>query len=320
MELTAQRLAQLLDRPVRSFVKEPLGLFSSKVSRLTVTLKPAASSTSFVCKEPHPERRAREGESFANEARFYAEIAPALQIRTPACYAHAEDFILLEDVDYLPFSWQRGASEAHAHCALGALGELHRAPLDHHTWVPAFADPDFRAALADRFCAGWARNRSALCQWCPAFEAVGEHLNSRLADYYAALASPGVLLHGDAHLENIPLLAMTDGAQDSQVVFFDWQGPRRGHPLFDVAYFNVMSFPVEIRRAQEPALLQTYLGHPPSAAERFAYRYAIAARASGIVEMTADWSRGQLDEPGTGWVANRCFSAAVDHRVQDLLD
>jgi aminoglycoside phosphotransferase (APT) family kinase protein len=320
MALTAERLTQALEHPVEDFVNEPLGLFSSKVSRLTVTLRDAEDSRTFICKEPHPDRSNRVGESFASEARFYEEIAPALQIRVPRCHAHADDLLLLEDIDYQPFSWQRGATEEHADTALAALRVLHDSAVSIPAWVPAFADPDFRAALADRFAASWAKNRDALCQWCPQFGAIGEHLKLTVADYYAALASPEVLLHGDAHLENIPLLVrVADGGAAERVVFFDWQGPRRGHPLFDVAYFNVMSFPVDTRRERESNLLRLYLDRKPEPAEAEAYRFAIAARASGIVEMTADWSHDQIDQPGLGWVANRCFSAAVDHRVQDLL-
>lgn len=320
MELTTEALTALLNRPVESFVKEPLGVFSSKVSRLTITLKGTGTTSSFICKEPHPDRGNRVGESFATEARFYDKLAPALRIRVPHCHAREEDFIVLEEVSCQPFSWRGGATDAHARAALRALRALHQtANPDQLTWIPAFADPDFRAALAARFLESWGTNRNALCQWCPEFEAIGEHLKARTADYYAALASPGVLLHGDAHLENIPLTATTDEGEDHRVVFFDWQGPRRGHPLFDVAYFNVMSLPVDARRAREPTLVQEYLGHTPDLAERTAYRHAIAARASGIVEMTAGWSRRQLDEPGLGWVAKRCFSAAVDHRVQELL-
>ena len=321
MALTADRLARLLERPVEGFVSEPLGLFSSKVSRLTVTLRDSAGPTTFICKEPHPTRNNRVGESFAIEAQFYQEIAPELPIRVPLCHAHAEDLILLEDVGYRPFSWDRGATTAHASSALAALRVLHDSSIDTPSWVPAFADSAFRAALADRFVEGWTKHRAALCRWCPQFEPIGDHLKRTIADYYAQLANPQVLLHGDAHLENIPMLATPAGDTPAKgVVFFDWQGPRYGHRLFDVAYFNVMSLPVKARRAREANLLAGYLDHSPEPADTRAYRFAVAARASGIVEMTADWPPDQLEQPGLGWVANRCFSAAVDHRVQELLD
>jgi hypothetical protein len=67
-------------------------------------------------------------------------------------------------------------------------------------------------------------------------------------------------------------------------------------------------------------LVKSSLGHEPDADERAAYRYGIAVRASAIVEMTAGWSRRQLDNPGFGWVADRCFTAALDHQVMALLD
>jgi aminoglycoside phosphotransferase (APT) family kinase protein len=317
MEFTTERLTRLLGQRVESFAIEPIGLFSSKVSRLTVTLPEVAHPKTFICKEPHPEHSDRVGESFATEARFYEEIAPQLPIRVPGCHAYAKNLLLLEDVEYVPFSWQQGASEAHTSAAFAALRRLHHSAVGTPTWIPAFGDPEFRAALSARFSESWTRHCDALCQWCPEFESIGNHLNVAVESYYAALASPAALLHGDAHLENIPLMRAAD---DEQVVFFDWQGPRLGHPLFDVAYFNVMSFPVDVRRSKEPTLLEAYLGRAWEAAEQTAYRFAVAARASGIVEMTANWSPEQITQPGFGWVAKRCFSAAVDHRVQELLD
>ena len=321
MALTAERLTQLLGHPVANFVVEPLGLFSSKVSRVTITMHNAANPMRYICKEPHPDRNNRIGESFGFEARFYTEVAPRLPIRVAGCLASEDSFILLEEVDYIPFSWKHGATMVHASAAMDALRTLHQAnglATATDAWIPAFADPQFRADLAGRYVESWTTNANALCRWCPEFFEVGKHLQSRVANYYAALADPAALLHGDAHLENIPLASDVGGAQ--RVVFFDWQGPRRGNPLFDVAYFNVMSFPADVRRANESKLLAHYLGRPPNPTEQTAYRHAIAARASAIVEMTAGWSSKQLDNPGLGWVVGRCFSAAIDHQVQDLLD
>ena len=318
MKLTAARLTQLLGRPVDRFVIKSLGLFSSKVSRLEVTVENDPEPQHFILKEPHPERGDRFGESFAMEARFCREVGPALPVRVPTCLAAGEDFIVLEEVDHQPFSWQQGATDLHAASAMDALHALHQIRDEHVPgWIPAFADPDCQSALSERYLEGWTRHADALCRWCPEFEPAGEHLASHSAEHYAALGASGTLLHGDAHLENIPLTA--EPGATTEVVFFDWQGPRCGEPLFDIAYFNVLSFPVAARRAKEWGLLERYLAHEPRLSEQTAYRHGVAARASGIVEMTADWLPGQIDNPELGWVVNRCFRAAVDHRVQELI-
>jgi len=228
---------------------------------------------------------------------------------------------MLEEVDHQPFSWQQGATDFHAASAMDALHAMHQIRDENVPgWIPAFADRECQSALSERYLESWDKHADALCRWCPEFKPVGEHLASHSAEHYAALGRPGALLHGDAHLENIPLTEAGEGDEGAaDVVFFDWQGPRRGEPLFDVAYFNVLSFPVDVRRAKEPSLLARYLGHAPDSAEQAAYRHGVAARASGIVEMVADWSGSQVDDPGLGWVANRCFRAAVDHRVQELI-
>ncbi|MDH3741877.1 MAG: hypothetical protein OER56_09790, partial [Hyphomicrobiales bacterium] len=64
MKLTPEGLSRLLDHPVDRFVIEPLGLFSSKVSLLTVSIE-NSEPQHFILKEPHPERTDRFGESFA---------------------------------------------------------------------------------------------------------------------------------------------------------------------------------------------------------------------------------------------------------------
>ena len=123
----------------------------------------------------------------------------------------------------------------------------------------------------------------------PEFAAIGDALLGRLVTTLAPLAQPATLLHGDAHAENLPLLAPDAGAPE-QVVFLDWPGPRRGQAGFDVAVFIAMSLTVEQRRREERALLALHSDalreagvDPPD--PWLGYRLGILRRAARIVEI-----------------------------------
>lgn len=64
---------------------------------------------------------------------------------------------------------------------------------------------------------------------------------------------PQTLLHGDPHIGNVYLLPDGTGG------LYDWQISVRGCAIHDITYHIVTSLPIEIRRAQEKALIAYYL-------------------------------------------------------------
>ncbi|MCZ6643675.1 MAG: phosphotransferase [Gammaproteobacteria bacterium] len=313
MNLTPQWLETVLQKPVDELRVELIGQFSSTVSRLHVTSR--AGPRTLILKQPRHDRDERIGESFIMEGQFYGSVAPLLNIRLPICYGYSDHFIVLEDIDTQAISFKDGATALHLERALPALRALHQAmPETDLDWIPNFADAEFNNALASEFNLGWENNRVALLELCPEFAAVGDHLHGRMQEYYARLGRQPTLLQGDAHLENIPLM---NGS--SEVVFFDWQGPRIGDGVFDAAYFLVMSLTSEERRQSEMLWLSTYSGAEVSRDLWLSYRTAVAARASGIVEISARHPDILSVAGGFPMVAKRCLVAAVDHAVQEIV-
>ena len=165
--------------------------------------------------------------------RMLGELARLGGVRAPALYAASDDppVLVMEDVASRPVSFGHGASLHHGLVAIGALTRLHRAaPVAE---LPAFSDYAFRHSLATAYRDGWHAFRAELLALVPRFERVGDALVDQHESVAEALAEPARTLHGDAHFENIPLRG---GGDD--VVMFDWQGPRLGHPILDVAYFT----------------------------------------------------------------------------------
>ena len=286
-----------------------VGMFSSQVLRITRTGAAAGEPTSLILKRPNPANPGRLGESFGNEGRFYRELAAGLPVRTPACFAAGDNYLILEDVAFQPFNWHSGATPAHSHAAMTALRRLHLVANPPPRWIPSFADREFCAQLGNRFDQGWLRHRKMLLEWCPDFAATGDALAGMMVEHYAALGERTVLLQGDAHLENLPLLQEPNPG----VVMFDWQGPRVGNPLIDVAFFIAMSYPVETRRRVEKDVLAGYVGGVVSRDDARAYQLATTARASGIVELAAGLDATRVAQKGFGWVVERCLQAAVDN-------
>ncbi|MCZ6659321.1 MAG: phosphotransferase [Gammaproteobacteria bacterium] len=308
MEPDAAWLGTLLGADVVDLRAEVLGVFSSEVSRLHISYRRDAKlPTSLILKRPHADRQTRIGESFALEGRFYKEVAGQLDARLPRCWAQSDDYILLEDVDYQPFDWHAGATLHHTKTALDTLRQIHavQAP---PTWIPNFADATFRGRLSECFDRAWSLNRRIFNDMFPEFTLIGDALVGQGHACLRPLGDHQGLLHGDAHLENLPLRPA-----GGRAAVFDWQGPRIGNGLFDVAYFLVMSHPPRQRHEIEMQMLEYYLGHPPTSGERRIYAIACLARGAAIVELTADWRPQPFSNANFNWVFERCLQGAVDH-------
>lgn len=244
-------------------------------------------------------------------------MADGLPVAAPRLVGRLEEGLLLTELPGLrPFDFRAGPEPGHAALAMEGLAALHAAGWGRArelAWLPSLADPELRRAWQADFDAGWTRHRARLDAICPPFTAIGDALVGRLSEALAPLAAPQTLLHGDAHGENLPL------SSEGSVAFLDWQAPRLGSPAFDVAAFATMSYPVRRRRDVEEALHERHLRALRDRGVAWegswtAYRRGVLRRAARIVEICA---RGRL--PSLDWVFGRCATAAVDHRVLDLL-
>ncbi len=207
----------------------------------------------------------------ANEVGFYATIRPHVDLPAPRGYVadrgRAGRFaLLLEDLAgtgaHFP-TVAGGCSADHADAVMTALARVH-APLwgsrrfgGDLRWVFRPADND-RVRRLQRLLLSTAlrRARSRLA------DELGDS-NARLLERAQALdhalddhraTGPTTLLHGDTHLGN------TYALPDGRAGLYDWQVLQQGHGLRDVAYFSVLSTPVEMRRAHERDWVDHYLG------------------------------------------------------------
>jgi hypothetical protein len=343
-ELTADWLTEVLracgavrSARVESVAFEPLGRFTTELwrVRLNYEREEEGAPRSVVLKRPAPDRGSRAGEDFENEIRFYRDLAPRSPVRTPRFYFGALDevagraLLLLEDVPELAtFRWRRGASVAHARLALEALARLHAhwwERVGELEWIPHLGDAQLRASFDGAYERGW-RSRRELFRAAAgeSFVEIADALIGRVAETLAPLAVPATLLHGDPHGENLPLVEEEGGRHG--VLFLDWQGPRRGHAAFDVAVFVVMSFPVEVRRRAEEALVSAHADAVLAAGIRDwpdpwrDYRRGVLRRAARIVEIAETWPlEDPLGQAAFRMVVERCATAAVDLRVGELI-
>jgi aminoglycoside phosphotransferase (APT) family kinase protein len=242
------------------------------------------------------------------EVRFYQALAEELPIRVPAplwtgATPDGGDYLLLlEDVEGAGCTVYHLASRdhdvlRHAQAMMTTLGTLH----GHYTESERFAGDLSWVSPPRRDPVGPQLVHEALEAFgqdmSPAFRALGalyvehtEAVSDRLDKGATTLA------HGDCHIGN----TFTDG---DRVGLLDWALVCRAPGLRDVAYYLCNSLPVEVRRAETPALLTRYLD--------------AVARAGAPAPTLAEASDALQEHALTSWVAV-VVTAAVGDRMQSL--
>lgn len=197
------------------------------------------------------------------EARFYAELAPSLDLRVPTSHFAASDadgafLLLLEDLDTTDCSISDGTWGIPADLAAGALADL----AGLHV---RFEDPKRLAAVQP-----WvtAQKPGSTGFTVPLLDQVITEHPDVLSKGYIAVAQryiadpeavialwgqgPQTLIHGDAHIGNLFI-------DRDRVGFLDWGLMAVTTPMRDASYFLTMAMSTEDRRVHERDLLQQYL-------------------------------------------------------------
>lgn len=196
------------------------------------------------------------------EHRFYAEIAPLLNIRVPKalCNIGEPPCLVLEDLaPAVPGDHVAGATLDQARRSIDLLSRHHSAwfehpSLDSFTWMPGLDDPSV-LTIGDTFAMGWPlfqeRFRGQLpdrCfDWCEQFVAT---VPEWIAGHYN---DPVTIIHGDFRLDNLFFLS------DGDVAVIDWQMSMRAPGQTDLVYFCANNLSVEMRREHESALIDRYV-------------------------------------------------------------
>jgi len=174
-------------------------------------------------------------DSFRAEVRFYAEIAPVVGVRVPACY-RAEDtdegtVLVLEDLS----GWHPGADPV---AAVRVLAEMHRRWADEARvrwpWLrPVGAAVDLVEQLYAQVWPELARRPDLT----PSVRLLGERLVGRVAQSERMISAAGslTLVHGDASMLN-----MRTGP-GGQVALLDWEDVSAAPGVLDLAWLLVSS-------------------------------------------------------------------------------
>ena len=235
--------------------------------------RPVGAPRSVVVKLPAEGEKslatAQRGRLYEREYRFFTELAPHTDVRSPACFAAGYDeltdtfALVLEDVSStVEVDQLTGCPVDLADLTLRELARLHaswwgREQLHAYGWLTTFASADRLANLSGLMRTGW----PALCSLAeerlgPDARRVGQAVLEYLPRGLTALDElPQTLVHGDPRLDNLMFDA---GATRAPIVLLDWQNVSRGAAVSDVAYFLAQNLTVADLRAHGEDLLARY--------------------------------------------------------------
>lgn len=272
----ALRAGGLSELTVTALKAAPLGQgqgFASQLLRLSPHYHPdsAPGPASLVAKLPPSLASDRQllvalGHD-RREVAFYSQLAGRAGVRTPRCYfsslnSAGEGALLLEDLAHARVvSQAQSCTLAEAELALASLAQLHASFWNaaELKTLPGFDEPQTRlAGIGMLYEARRAAFQRLTQDWLPA--AMVEQLPQIAAAFPEALerlqAEHCTLCHGDYRLENLLFL---DAPAGPTLCVIDWQLSGWNLPGYDLAYFLGQSLTPELRRAQQDALLSTYL-------------------------------------------------------------
>lgn len=246
--------------------------FAGTIRRLSVGYSgDSEAPPTIVAKSPSADLEIRDyairDGMYRRETMFYRELATDSGIPVPDCYfadldPDSGDFVLLlEDLIALEEGDEiAGCSLEQAALVVRSLARLHArwwndervAGLD---WLGGDGDTSSGPInLQMLYQDAWSRATDTLADiYPPELFVIAERFGHGLASVLRAAATGNQTLnHGDTHLGNLFF-------GDDNVVFTDWQNVMVTSPALDIAYFIQGSLPVEIRRAHERELLDSYL-------------------------------------------------------------
>ncbi|MDO8361774.1 MAG: phosphotransferase [Actinomycetota bacterium] len=271
--ITSEWLGTVLGADVRITADERIGDGLVGMNLRLALEVPANSGlpASVIVKLPSPDPTSRATgvalRNYEREVKFYAEIAPTVDIRVARCYHgewHAADHdfaLVLEDLSPARQGNQlTGCGAQHARTAVLELARLHGP-----RWGdPALDDVEFLqrrgAAEAEQLAMLWG-------MFLPGFLgtfaryldvegiALIERFGARMVDWVAGHTLPPTVTHGDYRLDNLMFASEHGG---SPVATVDWQTPGHGAASGDVSYFLGAGPLPEVRREIERELVHDY--------------------------------------------------------------
>jgi hypothetical protein len=202
------------------------------------------------------------GNTLVSEARFYGEIAPLIEVRTPRAYYSAVDenatqaMIIMDDIIGMGGRFLNAHTPYSLETARGSLAQL--ACLHASTWgdVPT-ADHEWLSPriheMADLFPADFLQSLLDDGRGTDIAPELRDAPNLLEAVRRTADHEITCVIHGDTHSGNVYL------DNQGRPSWLDWQVVQRGNWATDISYHLATVLDVETRRAHETELLRHYL-------------------------------------------------------------
>lgn len=203
--------------------------------------------------------------AYERESRFYRDLLPHLDVRTPRLLGLVHDGagdpgLVLEDLSgrTRPLDQLRDGSVEQARSVASQLAGL-QAPF----WDDAEAVggahlfynrlDDHIAGLAERYAISWQRHGDVVgADLDPAQREMVQRFGAQVLDWAATVGGPRTLVHQDLRLDN--LLWGNDGAW-----LVDWQTLAWTTPAWDLAFYLGSALEPEPRRAVERELVRRHV-------------------------------------------------------------
>ena len=263
----------------------------------------------------NPDSRQMVSDGYRSEVAFYQHVAPATDVRVPACQyaaisADALTFtLLLEDLQpATPGVQAEGCTPDQARLAALNVARLHAAhwndpALNERGIFTAFTSDqgDFLAEVQADATEKFIERMGG--RLGPDEHAVLRDSAAAAATWLTAGTPPFTVVHGDYRLDN--LMFHPDG---HEVIAVDWQTMAIGPGPRDIAYLLGTSLEVDARRDNEHALVAAYFDE-------------LAAR--GVTDYTAercfrDYRLGQLQGPMITTLGSEFATAERTEAINDM--
>lgn len=313
--------------------------FMGEVGRVKLSYEGGSGPATVICKIPTQDANVRgllaAARVFEREARFYQDVAPALDV-VPRAHAVVADFaaddyvLVLQDLGHLRVGDQTvGVDADDAHAAMRAAARLHarywqNSDLDRIAWMPMANSDGMKIGreVYNVSLPGFLQVFAHAVEpdMVPVMERFGDNVH-QLLDRIAAM--PNTVVHFDYRLDN---LFFDDRAGD--VWMIDFQTSSKGGGAYDIGYFMSQSVPVDVRRTHEDALLHTYhdelvrLGVKNYSFDQFFADYRVGVLYGWIIPVYAVGTLDSSSERAMAlWteVIKRAQAAMRDHAVAEFM-
>lgn len=211
---------------------------------------------------------AQQGDAFANEVRFFKDIAPELPVNVPDCFYGEIDpstnngVVVLEDLILRDASFGRATKPLTPDQAADVLAMQAAC---HARYWKSDETSEFRwlkpggaiaeAGVVDQYFQLWEASRSfPRFRYLTAEQRDRSRTQTALNNLMRDLKNnPTCLLHGDSQGGNLFF------EKDGRPGYLDWQHCMLGHWAFDVCGFIMTSLDVEDRRKNERDFIRYYI-------------------------------------------------------------